>query len=82
MAGAKPRVEFDSRGESGNIYCILARVRTVLRDLGRAGEYDEVYRAVTTSGSYREALGHIREKVDLVDLDGGGEPPRAGKVRS
>ncbi len=70
MTKTKPKVEFNSMGESGNIYAILARVRAVLRALRRIQDYNDLYCAVTTSGSYTEALGIIRKTVDLVDLDG------------
>ncbi len=69
-AKSKPKVEFNSMGESGNIYFILARCRAVLRSLRRIQDYNDLYCAVTTSGSYTEALGHIRKVVDLIDLDG------------
>lgn len=70
MIPKKPRVEFKSCGESGNIYYILALVRNALRKQQRIQEYNDLRDAVTSSGSYKEALGHIREKIDLVDLDG------------
>ena len=70
MTKTKPRVEVKSMGEGGNIYAILARVRAVLRGLRRIQDYNDLYCAVTTSGSYAEALGIIRQTVDLVDLDG------------
>ena len=70
MTAKKPKVEFNSMGESGNIYYILALVRAEMRKLNRITEYNEIYCAVTTSRSYTEALGHIRQKIDLVDLDG------------
>jgi len=70
MTISKPRVEFRSRGESGNVFAILGLVRAALRKERRITEYNEIYCAVTTSGSYAEALGLIRQSVDLVDLDG------------
>jgi len=69
-ATTKPRVEFNSRGASGNIYAILGLVRAALRKQRRIQEYNDIYCAVTTSGSYKDALGLIRQSVDLVDLDG------------
>ncbi len=70
MKQIKPRVEFNSRGESGNIYRILGMVRTALQKLHRITDYNEIYFAVTSCGSYKEALDIIRQKIDLVDLDG------------
>jgi hypothetical protein len=69
-ANRKPRVEFRSSGEGGNIYAVLARCRTVLRGLRRVQDYNDLYCAVTTSDSYTQALARIRGTVDLVDLDG------------
>ena len=70
MLQTKPKVEFNSRGESGNIYRILGMVRTTLQKLHRITDYNEIYFAVTNCGSYKEALDIIRQKIDLVDLDG------------
>lgn len=69
MTQTKPKVEFNSRGESGNIYRILGMVRTALQKLHRITDYNEIYFAVTNCGSYKEALDIIRQKIDLVDLD-------------
>lgn len=70
MKPIKPRVEFNSRGASGNIYHILGLVGTALRKQHRITDYNDIYFAVTNSGSYKEALEIIRQKIDLVDLDG------------
>lgn len=69
MTNNKPRVEFNSRKESGNIYAILGQVKLQLRKLKRINDYNEIYFAVTQCGSYEEALKIIRDKIDLVDLD-------------
>jgi len=65
----KPKIEFNSRGESGNIYFVLALVRKEFCKQKRITEYNKIYKRVITSGSYAEALKIIREKVDLTDLD-------------
>lgn len=70
MKQTKPRVEFNSRGESGNIYRILGMVRAALQKLQRITDYNEIYFAVTNCGSYKEALDIIRQQIDLIDLDG------------
>lgn len=70
MTTKKPRVEFESRGESGNTIHLLCLVRAALRKQHRITEYNDLREAVLNSGSYDEALGYIREKVELVDLDG------------
>ena len=69
MKKTKPRVEFNSAGERGNIYAILARCKAVLRSLHRIQDYNDLYCAVTVSNSYAEALKLIRQVVDLIDLD-------------
>ena len=66
----KPTVYFDSRGESGNIFCILGLVRREFRKQRRITEYNDLRDRVTASGSYDEALRIIREKVDLIDVQG------------
>jgi len=66
----RPKIEFRSSGESGNIHHILMLVKAALRKARWINDYNELYCAVTTSGSYKEALGIIRQTVDLVDLDG------------
>ncbi len=66
----KTKIEFNSSGESGNIYWILSKVRSALRKEHRITEYNNLRDAVLNSKSYTEALSCIREKVDLIDLDG------------
>ena len=67
----KPKVYFHSNGPSGNAYHVLALVREALRKEHRINDYNEL-RDKVLSGEidYREVLRLIREKVDLVDLDG------------
>jgi hypothetical protein len=66
----KPRVEFRSSGESGNTLHILCLVRDALRKQRRIQEYNDLRDSVLNSGSYTEALAHMRESVNLIDLDG------------
>lgn len=66
----KARIEFDSHGESGNIYWILGKVRDALRKQRRIIDYNNMWEQVQNSGSYEEALEVIREYVDLVDASG------------
>jgi hypothetical protein len=70
MTAKKPRIEFNSRGESGNTIHILCLVRDALRKQRRHQEYSDLRDAVLNSGNYDEALNHLRKKVELVDLDG------------
>ena len=69
MMPKKPKVEFRSGGESGNIYWILSGVRDALRKQHRITEYNDLRDAVLNSKSYAEAISHIRERIDLIDLD-------------
>ena len=66
----KPIVRFQSTGPSGNIYYILGAARDALRKQSRINDYNEMRDKVLSSESYREALIHIREYVDLIDIDG------------
>ena len=66
----KPRVEFSSRGPSGNIYYILGLVREALRKQNRYTDYNNLRDKVCSSASYKDALHIIRDVVDLVDKDG------------
>ena len=66
----KPKIVFNSHGESGNIHYILALVCHEFRKQRRITEYNDIVQRVTTSGNYKEALAVIREKIDLIDLDG------------
>jgi hypothetical protein len=66
----KPRIEFHSSGESGNIYALIASVGAALKCRRRVKDYTAARDRVLQSGSYREALGILRETVDLIDLDG------------
>ena len=66
----KETVYYESRGESGNIFAILANVREVLRKQRRINDYNECWEAVQSCKSYDEALDVISEYVFLVDLSG------------
>ncbi len=67
----RPRVEFRSGGPSGNIMHILALVRKALLKEHRVSDFNEIVDAAETGDKdYTEMLAFIREKVDLVDLDG------------
>ena len=66
----KPRVEFDSKGENGNIYNILGLCSKVLRKEQRINDYNTLRDEVYASQSYQEALVKIRKVIDLVDISG------------
>ena len=63
----KPIVEYDPRGESGNIFYILATVRNALRKQRRIKDYNDCWEKVQTCKSYEDALKVIREYVTLVE---------------
>ena len=65
----KPVIYFNSTGNSGNIFFILAQVKKELTKEGKAQQFNELWEAVQKSKSYTEALSIIRQYVDLVDLD-------------
>ena len=64
----KPILQYDSRGESGNIYWLLANVRRLLQRERRSAEYSKLQDRVFGSHSYEEALAEIRKVVELVDV--------------
>lgn len=64
----KEIVIFDSGGPSGNIFAILGATREVLRKQQRIADYNELWKKVSSSQSYEEALEHIGKYVDLVDI--------------
>ena len=66
----KGRVEFHSRGQTGNIYYIIGMARDIMRRQSRIIEYNEMWEKVQNAHSYTEALKIISEHIDLVDLDG------------
>lgn len=66
----KPVVVFDSCRSSGNIFAVLALAQKALRKARRPTDFNECRDRVLSSGSYTEALGIIREYVDLTDVSG------------
>ena len=66
----RPEVHFESCHESGNVFYVLALVRTAMRKQRRINEYNELReRVLTQAGSYEEALAMMREHVELIDDD-------------
>ncbi len=63
----KPKIMFDSRGESGNIYWILGKVQLAMKKQRRYTEFNELRDRVFESKSYEDALAIIGEYVNLVD---------------
>lgn len=66
----KGKVEFHSRGQTGNIYYIIGAAREVMKKQSRILEYNDMWDEVQNAQSYQEALKIIAEHVELVDLDG------------
>lgn len=64
----KPVVEYNSRGETGNIFWILGQVRRIMQKQRRITAYNELWERVQKSGSYEEALAIIGEEVTLRDI--------------
>jgi len=66
----KPKVEFDSRGPSGNIYAVLCLCSNALRKARCPNAYNELRDKVLASHSYDAALAACREYVELIDKSG------------
>lgn len=58
----KPSMRLE--GQDGNIFNILGRASRLLKEAGQKGQADEMFRRVTSSGSYEEALHIISEYVE------------------
>ncbi|MFI3164465.1 MAG: hypothetical protein R3Y65_08525 [Bacillota bacterium] len=65
----KPIVLIYSKGESGNVFHIVALCQRELHKQHRINDYNEMRDRVFNSKSYAEALKIIREYVDLIDMD-------------
>ena len=63
-------------GQDGNIFSILGQASRLLKDVGQKDQADEMFRRVTSSGSYEEALHIISEYVDT-ELSGHTSPAKS-----
>ena len=63
----KPVVTYNPRGESGNIFFILAKVRDALRKQRRIQDYNDCWEKVQQCKCYEDALKVIREYVELIE---------------
>ena len=70
----KPSMRLE--GQDGNIFSILGRASRLLKDVGQKDQADEMFRRVTSSGSYEEALHIISEYVDT-ELSGHTSPAKS-----
>ena len=59
----KNKPELQLVGHDGNIYAIMGSAARLLRQNGMKEESDEMFKRVTSSGSYEEALGIVSEYV-------------------
>lgn len=64
----KPIIKYNPRGEDGNIYVILIKVREALRKQRRIQDYNDCWEQVQMCKSYPEALEIIRKYVNLVEV--------------
>lgn len=58
----KPKMELV--GHDGNIFSIMGRASRLLKRAGMREEADEMFKRVTSSGSYDEALRIVSEYVE------------------
>lgn len=70
----KPSMRLE--GQNGNIFSILGQASRLLKDVGQKDQADEMFRRVTSSGSYEEALHIISEYVDT-ELSGHTSPAKS-----
>ena len=71
---SKPSMRLE--GQDGNIFSILGQASRLLKDVGQKDQADEMFRRVTSSGSYEEALHIISEYVDT-ELSGHTSPAKS-----
>ena len=64
----KEIITYNKRDASGNIYVILAKVRTILRKQSRITEYNECWEAVSNANSYEEAIQALNKYVELKEI--------------
>ena len=70
----KPSMRLE--GQDGNIFSILGQASRLLKDVGQKDQADEMFRRVTSSGSYEEALRIVSEYVDT-ELSGHTSPAKS-----
>jgi len=64
----KAVIQYDSRGESGNIYWLLGALQQVMRKQRRITAFNDLRDRVFKAQSYTEALAIIGEEVELIDI--------------
>ena len=66
MKQAKPVIEYDPYGHTGNIFWILGEVNRIMRKQSRIIAYNDLRDRVFEAQSYEEALAIIGEEVILI----------------
>ena len=61
-------IYYNPKGRNGNVFILLSEIRTEMIKQRRKFEYNILCEKVNNALSKEEALGYIREKVDLVDI--------------
>lgn len=64
----KPRIVYDSRNESGNLYWMLGALDVQLTRQGRKKQFETVHALVLAAKSYDEALSIMRTVATLCDV--------------
>ena len=67
MRQNRPRIEYNSRGETGNTFWLLCRLLQEMRKQRRIAEYNDIRNRVVNANSYAEALEIMSEVADLID---------------
>jgi len=66
----KPKIYMNSGGVSGNTFSILAEALKILNGKNEYDTAEMLTKQVLNAQSYDEALKHIREYADVIDLKG------------
>ena len=61
----KPVITYDPKGESGNIFWILGKLRDHMRKQRRVDAYNQIWERVQNCESYEAALKIISEESEL-----------------
>lgn len=65
---SKEKIKYDSKGSSGNIFFILAKVKIIFERENKKEEFDVLCEKVYASSSYKEALKIINQYIQLEDI--------------
>jgi hypothetical protein len=59
---------YDPKGRNGNVFVLLAEIRSEMIKQKRILEYNDLSEKVNNAYSKEEAFAYIREKINLVDI--------------